>query len=96
MTLALSPRGGGTVIPLHVRPGAARITVGGEHNSALKVSVTASPEKGKATGAVLDAVAEALGIRSGLVRLVKGEASREKAVWVPLDVVTVLKRLGSV
>jgi uncharacterized protein len=50
-------------IALWVRPGPARPGVGGEHNGALAVRVSAAAVDGQATEAALTAVAAALGIR---------------------------------
>ncbi|MGE3776880.1 MAG: DUF167 domain-containing protein, partial [Pirellulaceae bacterium] len=38
----------GVVLPVRAHPGARREEVRGEHDGALKVSVAAAPEKGKA------------------------------------------------
>ena len=82
------------MIPLKVKAAAGRETVGGEHDGALRVCVCAAPEKGKANRAVLEAVAGALGLAKSEVRLVSGETSPKKSVWVPLDAASVVERLG--
>ena len=82
------------MIPLKVRASAGRESVGGEHDGALRVSVCAAPEKGKANRAVIDAVAGALGLAKSEIRLVSGETSPKKSVWVPLDMASVVERLG--
>jgi uncharacterized protein len=58
-------------ISIRVRPGTGRTAVGGAHNGALVVRVGAPAVDGRATEAALDAVAEALGVRRGAVRLQK-------------------------
>ena len=69
-------------IAIRVRPGSARPGVGGEHDGALVVRVSARAVDGKATEAALAAVADALGVRRSAVRLVSGASSRTKIVDV--------------
>ena len=65
-----------------VRPGSARPGVGGEHDGALVVRVTARAVDGRATAAALTAIADAFGVRRHAVTLVAGAASRKKIVEV--------------
>ena len=67
-------------ITIWVRPGSARPGVGGEHDGALVVRVSAPAVDGKATAAALAAVAAAFGARPHAVTLVAGAASRRKIV----------------
>ena len=53
----------GTILPVRAHPGARRNEIRGEHDGALRVSVTAAPEKGKANKAIIELLAEALGLR---------------------------------
>jgi uncharacterized protein len=69
-------------IVLWVRPGSARPGVGGEHNGALVVRVSAPAVGGQATEVALTAVAAALGIRRHAVTLIAGASSRTKVVEV--------------
>ena len=69
-------------IALWVRPGSARPGVGGEHNGALVVRVSAPAVGGQATEAALAAVAAALGVRRHAVTLIAGASSRTKMVEV--------------
>ena len=69
-------------IALWVRPGSARPGVGGEHNGALVVRVSAPAVGGQATEAALTAVAAALGVRRHAVTLIAGASSRTKIVQV--------------
>jgi uncharacterized protein YggU (UPF0235/DUF167 family) len=69
-----------------VRPGASRTRVGGRydgpHGPALVVAVTAPPVDGRATEAVIQAVADALGLRPRDITLRTGTASRDKLLSV--------------
>jgi uncharacterized protein YggU (UPF0235/DUF167 family) len=69
---------------VRVKPGAARAGVGGSYGDtgALVVAVTERAVEGKATAAVLRAVAAALGVRRSCVTLVSGAASRDKVLSV--------------
>ncbi|MQA33626.1 DUF167 domain-containing protein [Modestobacter roseus] len=69
-------------ITIRVRPGAGRTAVGGEHDGALLVRVSARAVDGKATEAALAAVAGAFGVRRSAVTLVTGATSRTKVVEV--------------
>jgi uncharacterized protein YggU (UPF0235/DUF167 family) len=67
--------------------------VGGEHDGALVVRVSARAVDGQATAAALEAVAAAFGVRRGAVTLVAGATSRKKIVDVPGADPAVLDRL---
>jgi uncharacterized protein YggU (UPF0235/DUF167 family) len=75
-----------TTIAIRVKPGASRTRVGGSHDGphgpALVIAVGAPPVDGRATEAALRALASALGVRPGTLRLKAGAASRDKLVWV--------------
>lgn len=78
---------------IRVRPGSARTGVGGEHDGALVVRVTARAVEGRATEAALAAVAEAFGVRRRAVTLVAGATSRTKIIDVAGAEPAVLERL---
>ncbi|MGH3740847.1 MAG: DUF167 domain-containing protein, partial [Micromonosporaceae bacterium] len=71
-------------IPVRVKPGSSRDRVGGSYHGpygcALVVMVTAPPVEGKATAAVLRAVAKALGVRRAAVTLRIGKTGRDKVL----------------
>lgn len=69
-------------ITIRVRPGSAKPGVGGEHDGALVVRVSARAVDGQATAAALTAVAAAFGVHSRAVTLVTGAASRTKIIDV--------------
>lgn len=76
-------------VMVRVRPGASRTRVGGRYGTSdppvLTVAVTAPAIDGRATAAVLAAVAEAFGLRPRQVCLVAGATSRTKVVEVDID-----------
>ena len=67
---------------LRVRAGARENAVLGLHAGAFKVSVTAAPERGRANRAVIELLAETLGIPASALRIVAGETSRDKIVEI--------------
>lgn len=84
-------------VRVHVRPGSSRTQVGGIHDDALVVAVTARAVEGKATEAVMRAIADALGVPRREVGLVSGATSRRKVVEVPdhtADQVVALRTSG--
>jgi uncharacterized protein (TIGR00251 family) len=68
----------GWMLPVRAQPGAKKTGVLGEHAGALKVSVTAPPQDGRANQALLEALRELLGLRRSQVELLGGETSRDK------------------
>lgn len=69
-------------VTVHVHPGSRRPGVGGEHGGALVVRVAERAVDGKATAAVLAAVADAFGVPARQVNLVRGATSRTKVLEV--------------
>lgn len=65
-----------------VQPGASRARIVGRLGNALKVAVTAPPEKGKANQAVVKLLAGELGVPASSVRVVAGAAARRKTIAV--------------
>jgi len=73
---------------LHVRvqPKARANAVKGWHGEALRVTVTAAPEDGKANRAVIDLLAETFDVAPSAISLVRGSASRDKWFRLPRGV----------
>ena len=69
-------------LEIHVHPGASRHAVGGTYDGALVVRVTEPADKGKATRAALDLVADALAVPRRSVSLVRGSTARRKLVEI--------------
>jgi uncharacterized protein (TIGR00251 family) len=79
---------------VRVTPRAAANRVGGEREGALLVRVTAPPVEGKANDAVVELLAEALGVPRSTVRVESGAAARTKRVSVPRRAETALHGLA--
>lgn len=69
---------------VRVKPGASRTKVGGSYGDppALVVAVTEPAVDGRATEAVLRALAKALGVRRADLDLVSGHTARTKLIRV--------------
>ena len=72
----------GIVIPVRAKPAARHNGVDGIHNGAVRVSVTAAPEKGKANRAIGELLAKLLGVSKSQVVLIAGETSSHKRFLV--------------
>jgi hypothetical protein len=84
--LEFSPEDGGKGVRLRLRvsAGASRRRVLGVHGGALKLSVKAAPEKGRANKDVVSLVAETFGLAPSDVKILSGETSPDKVVRLPL------------
>jgi len=68
----------GVVLPVRAQAGARKNGIQGEHDGALKVSVTQAPEKGKANKAIVTVLAKQLRLRKSQIELISGETSAQK------------------
>jgi uncharacterized protein (TIGR00251 family) len=80
--IGLEDNSDGVVIPLRVRAAARRTGLAGVHDGALRMDVTAAPEKGKANRAVIAALSELLGVSKSQVVILSGESNPQKRVLV--------------
>lgn len=82
MAPSIQPHPDGATLALRVQPKAKRNAVAGERDGALKVSVTAPPEDGRANAAVLELLRDELDLGRAQVELLSGHTSRNKVVLV--------------
>ncbi len=96
--LELSPEDGGRSVRLRLRvsAGASRRRVLGVHGGALKLSVKAPPEKGRANKDVVALVAETFGLTPADVTILSGETSPDKVVKLALSPRQAAERYGNV
>ncbi len=95
--MELRPVEGGVQLRVHVHPRASKQSVGGTHNGALQIRVTAAPTDGAANEAVCAALALALGVRRSAVQLLSGAKSRRKLLLAEGDATSLsvqLRRLA--
>jgi uncharacterized protein (TIGR00251 family) len=92
--IELTDHAEGLILLVRAQPGARKNAVLGERAGALRVAVSAAPERGKANEAILDVVADSLGCRGSALRIVSGATSRMKRVLVTgMDRATILDRI---
>jgi uncharacterized protein YggU (UPF0235/DUF167 family) len=81
----------GLVLAVKAQPGARRVKIGpvlaaaaspGWPNARLKVSVAAAPEDGKANAAIIQALADWLGLKPAAFMLEAGATARDKKFLV--------------
>ena len=77
-----SDRPGALTIDVIVVPRASRTAVGPLQGDRLRVAVTAPPVDGEANAAVIEALADAFGVRRAAVRILRGERGRRKTVQI--------------
>jgi uncharacterized protein (TIGR00251 family) len=74
--LEAHPRG--VLLPVRASAGARKNAVLGERQEALRVAVTAAPEKGKANQAIIEVLSKTFGVSKSAVELVAGDTSPHK------------------
>lgn len=90
---AVSEGRGGIYLNVHAQPGARRPRLRGMHGDALKIAISEPPLDGKANEAIVRFVADGLGLKTGDVELVAGQASRRKRVFLHGESAELSRRL---
>jgi uncharacterized protein len=72
--------GHSTRVRLRVSPGSRKTELAGRHGDGWKVRVSAPPEGGRANDAVLELLAERVGLPRRALSIVSGQTSRDKVV----------------
>jgi uncharacterized protein (TIGR00251 family) len=72
----------GIILPVRVQPGARKTAIVGDQGGALKITVTAPPEDGRANKALLEVLRTALNLKRTQVELFSGHTSRDKRVLI--------------
>lgn len=75
MAVTLGNHASGVILPVKALAGARRNGITGVHDGALKVAVSQAPEKGKANAAIMDVLADALGLRARQIELLTGQTN---------------------
>lgn len=78
----IQTQGADLLVPVKVVPKSSRDRVVGELDGALKVTVSAAPERGAANAAVCKLIAKALGLRTAQVTVASGHASPRKTLRI--------------
>lgn len=72
----------GCVLPVRVHPGAKRNAITGEHDGAVKISLTTPPTDGRANDALIAFLAGQLGVPRASITLLTGATSRSKTLRI--------------
>jgi uncharacterized protein (TIGR00251 family) len=70
------------IINIRVQPGASKNAVAGRVGDYFKLRLTAAPERGKANQAVVELLADVLGIPKSNIEVIRGQTARQKAIAV--------------
>ena len=82
-------------LKVKVVPGSSRDEIVGWLGDALKIKVTAPPEKGRANEAVVELLTERLGLAADAVSVVSGHSSPSKVIEITgMDDETIKTALG--
>ena len=81
-------------ISVRAKPGAKRTHVGGAVGDALAVAVTAPAVDGKANDAVIEALADAFGVKKREVSVLHGHTGRDKVMQIEGDSAHLTARLN--
>jgi uncharacterized protein len=94
-SIAIVAHEDGSILPVAASPGARGDAVLGERAGALRVAVTAPPDKGKANAAIQSLLAKCLGCKAARIALVSGATSRQKRFLIGgLDPEALRRRLA--
>ncbi|HAL61020.1 MAG TPA: YggU family protein [Chloroflexi bacterium] len=80
--LAIQEKDGSLTFPVRVVPRAKKNEIVGVEGGALRVRITAPPIRGKANEALVEFLAQALGVRKRQVEIVRGQRVRNKTIRV--------------
>ncbi|HBG77532.1 MAG TPA: YggU family protein [Phycisphaerales bacterium] len=80
--LKISQTPDGIIFQVKVVPAGSKTSVEGIYGDMLKVKLSAAPEKGKANEALLEFLAEMLGVKRKFVKIVSGQTSKVKQIAI--------------
>jgi uncharacterized protein len=68
----------GIILSVQAHAAARQNAVLGEREGALRIAVTAAPEKGKANRAIIEVLSKSLGVPKSAIELISGDTSARK------------------
>ena len=80
--IAVTAHPKGVVLPVRARPGAKRNELVDEHDGALRLTVTAPPDRGRANAAIIALLAEELNLPRSRFEILAGETARIKRILI--------------
>lgn len=96
--IQVSEHAEGCVLPVRAQPGARRNAIVGEQGGALKIAVTAPPEKGRANDAIIEVLCAHFHVRKSQVELLAGQTSRSKKFLLrgvkPAELIQLLREVS--
>ena len=95
MSLTVRTRDNSVRFAVRVQPRASRSEIAGVHGDALKIRLSAPPVDGAANDALVELMADSLGVARRAVHIVSGEQSRSKVVEVEGVTAAAVLRLAS-
>lgn len=78
----LRAHGNNVLLTLHIQPGARKTEIAGPHGDALKIRLAAPPVDGKANDALVDYLAQALGVPKASIVIASGHTARRKRLEI--------------
>jgi uncharacterized protein (TIGR00251 family) len=72
-------------ITITVSPGAARTELVGRHGDGWKARIAAPPDRGRANEALVELLAETLGLARDRIQLSTGHTSRRKVIVIEVE-----------
>jgi uncharacterized protein (TIGR00251 family) len=69
-------------ISIYVQPRASKTAIAGMHDGSIKIRLAAPPVDGAANAALIEFIAERVGVARSRVRLVSGASSRRKVIEI--------------
>lgn len=73
---------GGVELRVWVQPGAAHSEIAGVHGEALKIRIAAPAQEGRANGALMEFLADLLGLPKSQISILRGKKAREKVLFL--------------
>jgi uncharacterized protein len=80
--LKIQQKDGAVIFSVKVVPRSSRTAIAGILNGMLKVKLAAAPEKGKANQALIEFLADLLGVKKNTIKITSGQTSPVKTVQI--------------
>jgi uncharacterized protein (TIGR00251 family) len=95
--MPLRPHSKGVTLSIRLTPGAKKDAIGGvmeiaDNRKAVKASVTAPPEDGRANKALVALLAKELKLPKSSVSLLSGDTNRQKVLLIEGDTASLLEK----
>ncbi len=91
--LSIQKADDGVIFRVKVQPGAVKNEIVEVQGDALKIKISAPPVKGKANRALVDLLAEQLGVKRSEVEIIGGHTSKIKKIKVVGEAIKIEKNL---